>query len=277
VEHKGEGEPEVRVLIEVSGQVRNPGMYSLGHLMSWVVSRIDDMSAALEQLAADVEALRAAKERPGRGDAPVRQLDLRVNAAEEKITEVDSRLDEIMAHLDSVLVRGRQEERDADHYTFSREFTSLVNNDIGTLVQLIAERHGLQPRDRARLTGRICWHLFAQQQPLRDAFFHEIAGEPSVVLKRAERILALAEDLRRRMAGYRNQYWDFGFQPGMPVDPSYQEKWSYSPAGNLVEFVVVPCYTVDGYSILSKQSVYAGDSDKDLLAQGPLSAADNGT
>jgi hypothetical protein len=248
MEHRVEGEPEVRVLIDVSGQARNPGTYSLGHLMSWVVSRIDEMSAALEQLGADV-------------------------ATEEKITEVDSRLDEIMAHLDSVLVRGRQEERDADHYAFSREFTSLVNNDIGTLVELIAERRGLPPRDRAWLTGRICWHLFAQQQPLRNAFFHEIDGEPSGVLKRAERILALAEDLRRRMAGHRNQYWDFGFQPGMPVDPSYQEKWSYSPAGNLVEFVVVPCYTVDGYSILSKQGVYASDTDKDLLVQEPRPVA----
>ena len=260
MEHRAEGEPEVRVLIDVSGQARNPGTYSLGHLMSWVVSRIDEMSTALEQLGADVEALRTTKERPGRGDPAARQLDLRVSATEQKITEVDSRLDEIMAHLDSVLVRGRQEERDADHYAFSREFTSLVNNDIGTLVELIAERRGLQSRDRAWLTGRICWHLFAQQQPLRNAFFHEVDGEPSGVLKRAEHILALAEDLRRRMAGHRNQYWDFGFQPGMPVDPSYQEKWSYSPAGNLVEFVVVPGYTVDGYSILSKQSVYASDT-----------------
>src|SRR5215472_4564136 len=116
MEHRAEGEPEVRVLIDVSGQVRNPGTYSLGHLMSWVVSRIDEMSTALEQLGADVEALRTTKERPGRGDPAARQLDLRVSATEQKITEVDSRLDEIMAHLDSVLVRGRQEERDADHY-----------------------------------------------------------------------------------------------------------------------------------------------------------------
>ncbi len=257
-------EPKISLIIDVPGDRHTKASrYSLGNLLTHLISSAEQLFASVQRLSGEVETLKAARERAFHDDPAIRAIQERADSAEEKVADLDARLNEVMACLDTLVVGRRQEERDVDHYSFQREFTALVNQDIGVLVDAIARRRGLTHRDCASLTAKMCWLLFAGEHPLRDRLLLETSEESADVRDRCERILTAAEDLRQRVGEHKNQHWDFSFQPGIPVDPSFQEPWPSYPSGDLVEFVVVPSYVIDGYSILSKQRVYVGGSPAD--------------
>jgi hypothetical protein len=262
MDSRNRNEPKITVLIDVQqDRHAKAARYSLGSLVTYLISSVEQLFTEAERLSSEVSAIKGTHERAARADPAIRRMELRADSVEEKVADLDARLNEVMACLDTLIAGRRQEERDIDHHSFQREFTALVNQDIGMVVDLVARDRDLAVRERAWLTARICWLLFAEEHPVRDSLLLEIGGQTPDVHDRCERILAAAEDLRLRVGQHGNQHWDFSFQPGMPVDPAFQELWPSYPGGDRVEFVVVPSYVIDGFSILSKQRVYATGSD----------------
>jgi hypothetical protein len=172
------------------------------------------------------------------------------------VTELDLRLNEILAAVSELAPGGRHSEADIDHYQFQRAFSTLVTQDVGMLADAIAARSPFSERDRAIFISRICWLLFGKDEPLKDALVQLINAASPEMLDSAISVLDSAKELRDRVAGHADQHWDFGFQVASRIDPEFQEEWSPMPGSGVVEFVVVPSYVVGGYSIMSKQRVY---------------------
>jgi hypothetical protein len=235
--------------------------------LSWtneILSRVTDDTSQLKQLVGnltgEIDAARQAQ-------ATIRQLAARVDSSDRRATEVDSRLNEILAVLDQFAVGGRNSEADIDHYAFQRAFASLVNQQVGAIVDLIVGHLALSRRECATLTSRICWILFGPSEPTEPAFLRAVgllreadAGWPEV-WDRAAQVIEAARALRVRMADHPGQHWEFGFLVGSGLDEEMQEEWSPEPGSGPVEFVVVPAYVIGGNSILSKQRVYCGRPD----------------
>jgi hypothetical protein len=82
-------------------------------------------------------------------------------------------------------------------------------------------------------------------------------GQVTIPPRDFEQVWREASKIREEATASGHQHkWDFGCQPGQPVDESCQEVYQGCHPGDLVVFMVAPGYVVDDKTVYVKQQVF---------------------
>jgi hypothetical protein len=227
----------VRVVVEDAGRIM-----PIEESLAWLQEQVVSHAAIIEAMQAELGNLQALIREPSRSTADI----------EHRMSELDHRLNKVLALFDSARGGGRSEQGML-HHSYVKEYDSLVEQQVLSLMRGVYQgTPGVTPRDKALFVAQICHALFGaprvQEQEMIDAL-------PEDAAEQARDICARARRLRDKAVQGRAQYWDWNFSPGSDIDPDVQEPWAGSH-GELVDFVVAPAYVVDSGTRLGKQRVF---------------------
>ncbi|MFE3192505.1 hypothetical protein ACFXHA_26090 [Nocardia sp. NPDC059240] len=180
------------------------------------------------------------------------------------IARLSSEFAEMNARVTVILAnQHRSEQPDATttdhlgHYEISHQLRSFVEQDLRRAVaQLLPS--GSPSIDRAHLISRCAAALFKYPEIDRAAV-EKIFGSASTDTAQLEYdLLQRATEIRQAAADLGHDHrWEFGHEPGTPLDADTQEPWGVCDPDEPIAFVVVPAYYV-AHRLLLKQQVVTG-------------------
>ena len=170
-----------------------------------------------------------------------------------RMNGLDERLDSVLAMVNSRFDVDSQTEQGMLHHEYAKQYLSLVEQKAVAIARDIYTT----PFDKAGFIAALCRDLFETTEVREQDLMHRLPyGVPSQTVHRAREICADARSLRDKIAGSRDQRWDFSFARGAEVDATWQEIWPGSELDGVIDFVVAPAYVVDHGARLTKQRVF---------------------
>lgn len=271
--------PRVRLFVEEASQVT-----PIEDWLGWLHKQVTDHVAAIEELTAqssrtyqeltamraELRDVQALVREPARDAADIER---RMGESGRRLDELDRRLNKVLALLGDAR-GGGQSEQGMLHYSYVREYDSLVEQQVLSLaVGVYQGRPGVTARDKALFVARVCGALFGSPQVREQEVVDGLpAGVSAGVIQQAREVCATARALRQKIVQGRPRHWDWEYIPEAEIDPDRQEPWAGS-LGEIVDFVVAPAYVVDSDTRLGKQRVFTvarADGDATAAAQDPF-------